>query len=144
MLGEYITTNEFGEKVINNEEESLMELCTDAVEEYPDLLDIFEAENFIQVIQFKWKSFAKPLHLMGCMFHFFYIALLVLYINQIYVHNVEENRSIFETLIIFGVIYPAVYDTTQMYKSGWRVYFKQLGNYADLIYVWGSVVNVIL
>jgi hypothetical protein len=47
MLGEYITTNEFGEKFINNEEESLMELCTDAVEEYPDLLDIFEAENFI-------------------------------------------------------------------------------------------------
>ena len=50
MLGEYIQTDENGEKTIINEDESLMELCTDAVEEHPDLLDIFEAENFIQVI----------------------------------------------------------------------------------------------
>lgn len=31
-----------------------------------------------------------------------------------------------------------------MYRAGWRNYFKELGNYSDMIYVWGSVVNVIL
>jgi hypothetical protein len=56
--------------------------------------------------------------------HFLYIALLVLYINQIYVHNTSGNRSVFETSIIFGVIYPAIYDMAQMYRAGWRNYFK--------------------
>jgi len=76
--------------------------------------------------------------------HFLYIALLVVYINAVYVHNIEDDKEVFEIMIIFGVIYPAVYDMVQMYKTGIQKYFTQLSNYGDMIYVWGSVLNVIL
>lgn len=43
-----------------------------------------------------------------------------------------------------GVIYPMGYDFLQMYRAGLRDYFKELGNYSDLIYGWGSVINFVL
>ena len=46
MLGEYITIDENGEKKVENPGDSLMQLCCDAFDEYPELLDIFEADNF--------------------------------------------------------------------------------------------------
>lgn len=47
-------------------------------------------------------------------------------------------------LLILAIIYPSWYDTLQLYKIGWREYFSDIGNYSDLIYTWGSVVNVVL
>jgi len=47
MLGEYVDMDIDGIKTFINEGDSLMDMCIDAVVEYPELLDIFEANNFI-------------------------------------------------------------------------------------------------
>jgi len=47
MLGEYVSNDENGNSILENEGESLMEICTDAEDKYKELIDIFETENFI-------------------------------------------------------------------------------------------------
>ena len=47
-------------------------------------------------------------------------------------------------VLFFGVIYPALYDFTQLYKMGLTDYFSDPGNYTDCLYIWGSIINVFL
>jgi len=42
-------------------------------------------------------------------------------------------------LLLAGIIYPFIYETLQMYQIGFKDYFSDLGNYVDLLYIWGSV-----
>ena len=81
---------------------------------------------------------------MGCAAHFTYVALLMVYINFIYIQNNVDNKKFFEYLILVGVVYPAWFETYQLFSGGIRDYFSDLGNYSDIIYIWGSVTNVIL
>jgi hypothetical protein len=49
------------------------------------------------------------------------------------------------TIILFlGILFPAYYDFTQLYKTGLEDYFSDLGNYSDCLYIWGSIMNVFL
>jgi hypothetical protein len=102
-----------------------MQLCIDAEDE----LEIFDSTNFHQVVAFKWDEYAKNIHLVGCMMHFLYVFLLIMYVNAIYVQNSEENKEFFETLLIFGIIYPMFYDMSQMFKAGITKYFSNFQNY---------------
>lgn len=43
-----------------------------------------------------------------------------------------------------GIIYPMVYDLSQLCKAGFSAYFSDVGNYVDFVYIWGSVANGIL
>ena len=42
--------------------------------------------------------------------HFLYVFLIILYVNAIYIENNVEQKRIYETLLIFGIIYPLFYD----------------------------------
>jgi len=58
--------------------------------------------------------------------HLFYIATMLLYVNFIYIQGREdEGKEFYEKLLIVAVIYPAMYDNTQLYKTGWRAYFSE-------------------
>ena len=89
-----------------------MQLCIDADHE----LEMFDSENLQKVIKFKWDQYTRKFHLVGCIMHFLYITLLIVYVNAIYIQNNVEQKKIYETLIIFGIIYPAFYDLSQLYK----------------------------
>jgi len=46
-------------------------------------------------------------------------------------------------LLAVGVLYPALYDWTQMYRSGLSEYFSDFWNYTDCLYIWSSIGNII-
>ena len=89
-------------------------MCIDAEDE----LEIFDSENFQQLIKFKWDEYSRNIHLVGCMMHFLYMFLLILYVNAIYIDNNTDSKKTYESLLIFGIIYPMVYDFKQLYTAG--------------------------
>lgn len=75
-LSEYITENpETGEITFVNEDVSLMEMCFNSNE-----LELFKTKTIIQLLEFKWESFAFKIHSIGLIMHFFYMTVLFLYI----------------------------------------------------------------
>ena len=82
-----------------------MSLCCDA-----DELEIFESSNFQDLIVFRWDKFAFKIHMMGCIMHLFYIGIMILYINQIYIQGLSEGKEFYEKLLVIAIIYPALYD----------------------------------
>ena len=77
--------------------------------------------------------------------HLFYIFTLVLYINIVYIHNsgTPQDQQTYSILLAFGILYPAMYDWTQMFRGGLENYFSDFWNYTDLLYIWSSIGNVI-
>ena len=51
---------------------------------------------------------------------------------------------IYAVLIAVGILYPGLYDFTQMLRAGLADYFGDLWNYADILYIYGSIGNIIL
>ena len=80
-------------------------MCIDA-----DELDIFDSDNFQKLIKFKWDSYAKSIHMVGCVMHFFYVLLLIMYVNAIYIKGDMDHKKLYEVSLIFGIIYPFCYD----------------------------------
>lgn len=96
---------ESGMNIKENEDKSLMNMCQNSEE-----LELFESQAIQDVIDFKWNTFAYKIHMVGCFFHFWYMTILIIYINAIYIKNVSANDKIFQILLIFGIIYPMWYD----------------------------------
>jgi hypothetical protein len=107
-------------------------------------LDIFETQTFEELINFKWTKFAKDLHFRGCIAHFLYLALMIIYVNFIYILDNQEVKGVLSYLLFIAVIYPCWYDTLQLYKIGWREYFNDTQNISDVVYTYGSIANVVL
>jgi len=63
------------------------------------------------------------------------------YIN--YTDEISEQIAVWTVLLGVGILYPALYDWTQMFKSG-RTYFEDPWNYADMIYIWSSIITLVL
>ena len=113
-------------------------------------LTIFNVKNFQELLNFKWDTYGKSWHLVGFSFHCLYVCLITVYNYQIYIEDVEADqkekpiRNFMEIALICGVLYPAIYDFTQMTKAGLRDYFSQFGNYLDMLYIFSSIANTIL
>lgn len=138
-LSEYIVQDADGNREIINEGIDLVNECIES-----DELAIFDSENFQQIIVFKWDQFGKFLHMRGCFFHFFYMIILCIYINQVYINATTEGTRIYQILLIVGIIYPFWYETTQMFRQGICSYLSEAANYLDLLYIYGGISNVIL
>jgi len=76
-----------------------------------DEIEIFESENFQNLIMFKWEKFARKDHYLGFIFHIIYTTSTILYINDIYILNHKEDTAIYDTLITVSIIYPAIYES---------------------------------
>jgi hypothetical protein len=57
-----------------------MNMCSESEE-----LALFESQAIQDVIDFKWVEFAYNIHMVGCFFHFWYMSILIVYINAIYI-----------------------------------------------------------
>ena len=120
---------------------------------------MFESEALQDLIKFKWDSYGQNFHLFGCLIHIIYIIILFVYTDMVYVQgdgkactqendsdgnpvstceNVTETRK-FAFVLLAGIAYPLIYETVQMFKQGLFEYLSELGNYVDLLYIWGSV-----
>ena len=101
---------------------SIMDLCASTNE-----IDIFDTRSVQEVIQFKWNTFGWHFHLVGGLFHTFYMAILVIYNTLIYIdglgrpsddhgdikHHIEKGShdgDLYSLLLALGTVYPALYD----------------------------------
>jgi len=88
--------------------------------------------------------------MVGFVFHLIYMGILTAYTYYIYVLDIEAGqkeqprRRALELALIFGIVFPALYDWIQAYQVGLRAYLSSLSNYIDTIYIWGGIINVIL
>jgi hypothetical protein len=67
---------------------------------------------------------------------------MIIYVNAIYVKN-SEHSSGYGILLFMGIIYPMMYDLSQLQRQGLRAYFSDPMNYSDQLYFWCSIINVI-
>lgn len=139
QIGEYVVREADGSKTFVNKGQSLLEMANEA-----DELEIFEAANFQDVIAFKWDTFAYMIHLRGCLLHLYYVFILIIYVDKVYIQNDLESKRVYSLILITGIIYPTCYELFQQYKIGPKKYFSELGNYSDILYTWGGIANVIL
>ena len=79
----------------------------------------------------------------GCFIHFFYCLMIILYVKNAYMTESEKNVVIIVGLAL-GILYPALYDWIQMAKGGLDDYLSDPWNYADMLYIWGSILNIVL
>ena len=68
---------------------------------------------------------------------------MLVYVNAVYIKIERENFFIYAILLSIGIVYPMVYDLTQLYKMGITTYFKDVQNFSDQLYIWCSVLNLI-
>jgi hypothetical protein len=55
-----------------------------------------------------------------------------------------HHQSIYTLLLAVGIVYPAYYDFSQLYRIGMTSYFADPTNYSDCLYIWGSIINVFM
>ena len=77
--------------------------------------------------------------------HLFYTGIFGLYVNNsCMIENDKWINNIYASALLVGILYPMLYDMAQMHKAGVVVYFSDTSNYADFVYIWGSVANAII
>ena len=75
--------------------------------------------------------------------HMFYVLVIIVYTNTSYI-NESENQKIYTLLLAVGVLYPFFYESTQAVRGGLVDYLRDPWNYADILYIWGSAINIVL
>lgn len=97
------------------------------------------------MIAFKWEAYAKKHHLVGCFMHLFYMIILIIYVNIIYIKNTgtDQEKQIYTGLLLVGIAYPALYDWSQLLKTGVIEYLGDNWNYIDTLFIWCSIANVV-
>ena len=133
VIGMHIQNNKF-----MNDHISIMDLVSNS-----DELDIFHTDALLQVIDFKWNLYGRKHHLLGCFTHFFYVFSIINYVNQAYMKHGEPKLGLMISLGL-GILYPALYDFGQVIKEGLGEYLSNTDNYIDMLYIWGSILNIIL
>jgi len=121
----------------------------DALSDSEDL-EIFKTDLIMDLIDFKWYAFAKKVHSRGFRFHIAMIVVTALYIHASYIGHDFGLGAAYNDLWIKGLlttiglllIYPLVYDTTQLMKQGFKSYFSQFWNYIDLLNIYGGIFNL--
>lgn len=75
--------------------------------------------------------------------HCFYVVVIHLYVYFTYILG-SEDIDVYIILLIVGIIYPFIYDLSQLIRSGLSDYLSDPWNYADMIYIYGSITNIVI
>lgn len=105
MIEKYAVRKNDGSIQYENEDVSLMTVTYES-----DELEIFESENLVNLIRYKWDTFAQRLHMRGAIMHFIYLVVMMIYIKNIYIDNQYEDQGFYSILLCVGVVYPTWYD----------------------------------
>ena len=120
-----------------------MALCEElsSIEE----LEIFNAKSLLDLIDFKWNTYAYKIHYVGIFFHLFYIVTVFIYIYTTFLTGKfdKPGNIIYTEGMIIGIFYPFAYDTIQLLRTGLD-YFKDGWNWADIVYQYVGILNIYL
>ena len=121
--------------------------------EESDDIDMLVLPPMNELINYKWMMYGFNWHMVGSIFHTFYMFVLYIYIQKIYLHDpystfhsqelAKEFHKKWTMVLNLGIIYPVLYESWQAYKTG-SAYFKVVTNYLDLCYIFCNVTNIIL
>jgi hypothetical protein len=107
-------------------------------------LEIFKCKCVIDLLKYKWFAYAKKIHNLSLFCHTMYLFSFTAFINQIYAYNHPEiSRLVFWSMILC-LVYPCVYDTTQLVKQGYGEYLLDPWNWSDQMHIWGGFLNTFL
>jgi hypothetical protein len=81
-----------------------------------DELSIFSCKALIDYIEFKWINYAGTIHMVGALFHVLYAAVFSVFVNEIYIYRTFLYREVLFLLMGDSLVYPTVYDFTQLKK----------------------------
>lgn len=94
--------------------------------------------------------------MIGLIFHTCQIIMLIIYINFVYINDffniykktdepksLSHPQSLFAISLLICLLWPIFYEAVRMQKEGICNYFKNLSNYAQLLYVMASVAMTI-
>ena len=56
----------------------------------------------------------------------------------------ESSKGLYTILLAIGLFYPAAYDITQLLRSGCSDYLSDPWNYADMVFIYGGMINILL
>jgi hypothetical protein len=83
------------------------------------------------LIQYKWNEYGAAHYNMGIIMHLMYTFILIIYVNEFHIPDLDGlDKEWGPVLLIIGILYP--------------LYYSQLQNYSDIVYIWGSVANFFL
>lgn len=106
---------------------------------------IFDSSCIQEVIKYKWETYGMRFHKFGFTMHVFYVIIINIYVAHNYhKENTEESNRTFVILLGIGILYPWIYDVTQLIRNGLADYLGDPWNYADMVYIYGSIANIIL
>ena len=85
----------------------LMQLCSDN-----DELEKFQSESVRQLIEYKWETFGRAHHFIGCVMHLVNTLFIIIYIILSYLD--EDDGSYSVILLALSVSYPFYYEVYQL------------------------------
>ena len=77
--------------------------------------------------------------------HMLYVILVNIYVSEAYLKNQDETEGRYYVIILcIGIFYPWLYDSIQLFRGGLVDYLSDPWNYADILYIYGSIVNCVI
>lgn len=131
--------NHLSSSMLVNEGISLLESLSSS-----DQGECFHAESIQQLIDFKWEAYGRQHHLLGCVMHFIYCLTVIEYVFVTYIKGDQERTHSYALLMGLFLVYPWLYDFTQLCFLGPRAYLQDGYNYIDMFYIYGGYVNIIV
>ena len=75
--------------------------------------------------------------------HLAYLIIFTVYVHEAYLYRKsQEECNKYAIALGVGILYPWIYDLIQLCKDGPKAYFSDMWNYADFIYIYGSLINI--
>jgi len=82
--------------------------------------------------------------MVGALFHVIYLFVFSVFINEVYVYRLFLHREILFGLMGISLVYPTIYDFTQLKKQGFTEYFSDIWNYFDQCHIWIGYGNIVI
>ena len=107
---------------------NLVEVCGDTEE-----LEIFDTQSMMDLLGFKWKAYSRFIHSIGFVSHICYLFVFSLFVFSEYVYKSQYGylKEALQIMNFFCLIYPFVYDMTQLALQGLSEYMTDPWNYFD-------------
>jgi len=74
-------------------------------------LSVFVQTSVLDLIEFKWNSYAMNWHLVGLIMHFIYMGTVSYFVFKLYVQDKDEWKYWCLTIMSLGIVYPLIYDS---------------------------------
>ena len=117
-----------------------------------DELEVFQIHVVMDMIDYKFQTFAYSIHRVGFFIHTIYIMMLMFYINKTFLQELDLNPDgsianhpppTYWALkgMLVCMIYPTLFDGNQMLKQKME-YLEDPWNYIDVIHISCSYLNI--